>query len=59
MTPCVQRTALGVALIAGAGGMGKTSLAVRAASVYNKDQFDPVIFVSIKASALEDEGPRP
>lgn len=47
------------ALIAGPGGMGKTSLAVRAASVYNKDQFDPVIFVSIKDRALEDEGPRP
>jgi tetratricopeptide (TPR) repeat protein len=47
------------ALIAGPGGMGKTSLAVRAASVYSKDQFDPVIFVSIKDRALEDEGPRP
>jgi tetratricopeptide (TPR) repeat protein len=47
------------ALIAGPGGMGKTSLAVRAASVYSRDQFDPVIFVSIKDRALEDEGPRP
>lgn len=47
------------ALIAGAGGMGKTSLAVRAASEYSRDQFDPVIFVSIKDRALEDEGPRP
>ncbi len=47
------------ALIAGPGGMGKTSLAVRAASTYSKDQFDPVIFVSIKDRALEDEGPRP
>ena len=47
------------ALIAGPGGMGKTSLAVRAASEYSRDQFDPVIFVSIKARALEDEGPRP
>jgi tetratricopeptide (TPR) repeat protein len=47
------------ALIAGPGGMGKTSLAVRAASVYSPEQFDPVIFVSIKDRALEDEGPRP
>jgi len=47
------------ALIAGPGGMGKTSLAVRAASVYSRDQFVPVIFVSIKDRALEDEGPRP
>ena len=47
------------ALIAGPGGMGKTSLAVRAASVYSREQFDPVIFVSIKDRALEDEGPRP
>ena len=47
------------ALIAGPGGMGKTSLAVRAASVYGRDQFDPVIFVSIKDRALEDDGPRP
>jgi tetratricopeptide (TPR) repeat protein len=46
------------ALIAGPGGMGKTSLAVRAASVYSREQFDPVIFVSIKDRALEDEGPR-
>lgn len=29
------------ALIAGPGGMGKTSLAVRAASIYSRDQFDP------------------
>lgn len=46
------------ALIAGAGGMGKTSLAVRAASEYTREQFNPVIFVSIKDRALEDEGPR-
>jgi len=39
--------------------MGKTSLAVRAASVWSRDQFDPVIFVSIKDRALEDEGPGP
>lgn len=47
------------ALIAGPGGMGKTSLAVRAAADYSRDQFDPVIFVSIKDRALEDDGPRP
>lgn len=46
------------ALIAGPGGMGKTSLAVQAASVYSSEQFDPVIFVSIKDRALEDDGPR-
>ena len=46
------------ALIAGPGGMGKTSLAVRAASEYTREQFDPVIFVSITDRALEDEGPR-
>jgi tetratricopeptide (TPR) repeat protein len=46
------------ALIAGPGGMGKTSLAVQAASFYSSDQFDPVIFVSIKDRALEDDGPR-
>jgi tetratricopeptide (TPR) repeat protein len=46
------------ALIAGPGGMGKTSLAVRAASEYTSDKFHPVIFVSIKDRALEDEGPR-
>jgi len=45
------------ALIAGPGGMGKTSLAVRAASEYTREQFDPVIFVSIKDRALEDDGP--
>jgi tetratricopeptide (TPR) repeat protein len=47
------------ALIAGPGGVGKTSLAVRAASEYTREQFNPVIFVSIKDRALEDEGPRP
>ena len=45
------------ALIDGPGGMGKTSLAVR--SAYDAaDQFDRIVYVSLKSRELDDDGVR-
>jgi tetratricopeptide (TPR) repeat protein len=46
------------ALIDGAGGMGKTSLAVRAAYACTKEQFEKIVFVSLKSRELDDDGLR-
>jgi hypothetical protein len=46
------------ALIDGPGGMGKTSLAVRAAYDCTPDQFQRIIFVSVKDRELDDDGER-
>ena len=46
------------ALIDGPGGMGKTSLAVRAAYDASPDTFDKIIFVSLKSRELDDDGVR-
>jgi len=46
------------ALIDGPGGMGKTSLAVRAAYDAPAGIFDRIIFVSLKSRELDDEGER-
>ncbi|HWB05785.1 MAG TPA: tetratricopeptide repeat protein [Verrucomicrobiales bacterium] len=46
------------ALIDGPGGMGKTSLAVRAAYDCPPVQFKRILFVSIKDREMEDDGPR-
>ena len=46
------------ALIDGPGGMGKTSLAVRAAYACTKEQFDKIAFVSLKSRELDDDGLR-
>ncbi|MDP2311539.1 MAG: toll/interleukin-1 receptor domain-containing protein [Pseudomonadota bacterium] len=46
------------ALIDGPGGMGKTSLAIRAAELA-AERFDRVVFVSAKARELRPEGERP
>ncbi|MFM2167289.1 MAG: hypothetical protein RIS79_1660 [Verrucomicrobiota bacterium] len=46
------------ALIDGPGGMGKTSLAVRAAMECTPEQFDRIVFVSIKQRELDDDGVR-
>jgi len=46
------------ALIDGPGGMGKTSLAVRAAYNCTPDQFDRIIFLSVKDRELDDDGER-
>lgn len=46
------------ALIDGPGGMGKTSLAVRAASDCTPQQFDRIVFVSVKNRELDDDGVR-
>jgi tetratricopeptide (TPR) repeat protein len=44
------------ALIDGPGGIGKTSLAVRAAYAVPLDAFDRIVFVSLKARELDDSG---
>ncbi len=46
------------ALIDGPGGMGKTSLAVRAAYDCTPEQFDRLVFVSVKNRELDDAGAR-
>ncbi len=46
------------ALIDGPGGMGKTSLAVRAALDCTPAQFDRIVFVSVKNRELDDTGLR-
>jgi tetratricopeptide (TPR) repeat protein len=46
------------ALIDGPGGMGKTSLAVRAAYDCPPELFDRIIFVSVKDREMDDDGER-
>ena len=46
------------ALIDGPGGMGKTSLAVRAAYDASPEHFDRIIFLSLKTRELDDDGVR-
>jgi tetratricopeptide (TPR) repeat protein len=46
------------ALIDGPGGMGKTSLAVRAAYDYEPNQFRRIIFLSVKDREMDDDGER-
>jgi hypothetical protein len=46
------------ALISGPGGMGKTSLAVRAAYDCPPGQFQRIIFLSVKDRELDDDGVR-
>src|SRR5215204_66069 len=46
------------ALIDGPGGMGKTSLAVRAAYDCTPEQFDRIVYVSVKGRELDDDGVR-
>jgi len=46
------------ALIDGPGGMGKTSLAVRAAYDAPPDAFEKIVFVSLKSRELDDDGLR-
>lgn len=46
------------ALIDGPGGMGKTSLAVRAAYDAPAGVFDRILFVSLKSRELDDDGER-
>ena len=46
------------ALIDGPGGMGKTSLAVRAAYDVSEEAFDKIVFVSLKSRELDDDGVR-
>jgi tetratricopeptide (TPR) repeat protein len=46
------------ALIDGPGGMGKTSLAVRAAYDCPLGQFERIIFLSVKDRELDDDGER-
>ena len=46
------------ALIDGPGGMGKTSLAVRAAYDCTPDEFNRIVFVSVKNRELDDDGVR-
>lgn len=46
------------ALIDGPGGMGKTSLAVRAAYDVPADAFARIVFVSLKTRELDDDGVR-
>lgn len=46
------------ALIDGPGGMGKTSLAVRAAYDAPSEVFDRIVFISLKSRELDDDGLR-
>ncbi|HEX5701991.1 MAG TPA: tetratricopeptide repeat protein [Pyrinomonadaceae bacterium] len=46
------------ALIDGPGGMGKTSLAVRAACDAPPDAFEKIVYVSLKSRELDDDGVR-
>lgn len=46
------------AVINGPGGMGKTSLAVRAAYDASPDDFKRIIFISLKTRELDDDGVR-
>jgi tetratricopeptide (TPR) repeat protein len=46
------------ALIDGPGGMGKTSLAVRAAYEVAPEDFEKIAFVSLKSRELDDDGVR-
>ena len=46
------------ALIDGPGGMGKTSLAVRAAYDVSPEVFTKIIFISLKTRELDDDGVR-
>ena len=46
------------ALIDGPGGMGKTSLAVRAAYDAPPDVFEKIVFISLKTRELDDDGLR-
>jgi tetratricopeptide (TPR) repeat protein len=46
------------ALIDGPGGMGKTSLAIRAAYDCPPEQFERIIFVSVKDREMDDDGER-
>lgn len=46
------------ALIDGPGGMGKTSLAVRAAYDVSPDAFEKIVFISLKSRELDDDGER-
>ena len=45
-------------LIDGPGGMGKTSLAVRAAYEVSPDIFKKIVFISLKTRELDDDGLR-
>ncbi|HYV13153.1 MAG TPA: tetratricopeptide repeat protein [Pyrinomonadaceae bacterium] len=46
------------ALINGPGGMGKTSLAVRAAYDASAKAFEKIVFISLKSRMLDDDGER-
>ena len=46
------------AIIDGPGGMGKTSLAVRAALNASPEVFDRIVFISLKPRELDDDGIR-
>jgi tetratricopeptide (TPR) repeat protein len=46
------------ALIDGPGGMGKTSLAIRAAYDVSPDVFHKIIYISLKTRELDDDGVR-
>ena len=46
------------ALIDGPGGIGKTSLAIRAAYNASAENFNKIVFVSLKSRELDDDGVR-